>query len=329
MGTEAVACTGYGRGSMSDRTGVGEVVGSVRDAAAFMDTGLDWRLDDRFSPTERDRLLDWYRTHHGDGELDLVAFAPFLIDQMPAAFKLTRRHVQATMQGRDGVQLPAITNFLFNISSFPSLGFAKGIKYELIGARSLGASRALVMDVLEYAYLSAGPRGMNAVAELSDDYLRQWLDPPDLAAIEWPEGWAPDPQAFRSGIDHDTPGLTDTELRALSAWHQRNFGLVPRSVELFGRLHPEAYKLQRIRYEKAIGTVMPAQLAPLLTLHLATIKLQPLVMRQAVHQARVLGVRRHHVVQTLFGGMRQMLVDPMVTEAVADAVADELAGWPA
>ena len=102
---------------------------------------------------------------------------------------------------------------------------------------------------------------------------------------------------------------------------------MPRSVELLVRLHPKAYKLQRIRYEKAIGAVMPAQLAPLCTLQLATMRLQPPVMRQAVHQARLLGCRRHHVVQVLLLGLRQS-IDPMVTEAAVDAVADLLAGWP-
>ena len=64
----------------------------------------------------------------------------------------------------------------------------------------------------------------------------------------------------------------------------------------------------------------------LLTLQLATMQLQPLVMRQAVHQARFLGVRRHHVVQTVFAGLRQS-IDPMVMEAAAEAVGDLLAGW--
>jgi hypothetical protein len=36
----------------------------------------------------------------------------------------------------------------------------------------------------------------------------------------------------------------------------------PRHVELFGRLHPRAYKAQHIRYEKSVGQLMPAQLVP-------------------------------------------------------------------
>jgi hypothetical protein len=117
------------------------------------------------------------------------------------------------------------------------------------------------------------------------------------------------------------------EETAITDWHHRNFGEVPRHVAFFGGRHGPAFKLQRLRYECALGSVMPVQLAPLLTLHLATIRLQAPVMRRAVAQARALHVRRHLVVQTLYAGMRQMLVEPVHMEAAAQAVADVIAGW--
>jgi hypothetical protein len=296
-------------------------------ARPFTDTGLDWNAEDRFSDAEREALLDWYREAHGTGDLSLVKFAPFLIDFLPAEFKLSRRHLSSIPQPRDGVALPDIALILCYLHSYTATAYTDGILYQIISARHLGASKALVMDVLRYAYLSAGPRGMNAVADRSEAYLRAWTDDdPPARLIEWPPGWAPDPGAFRSGIDLTTTDVTAEEILAISRWHQRMHGVVPRHVELFARLHPEAYKLQRIRYEKSVGSVIPAQLIPLLTLHLAAMRLQPMVMRQAVHQARALGARRHHVVQALFGGLRQS-IDPMVLEAAVDAVGQELSGW--
>jgi hypothetical protein len=293
----------------------------------FTDTGLDWNVADRFSPGEREALLDWYREAHGTGDLSLVKFAPFLIDHLPAEFKLSRRHLSSIPQPRHGVALPDAALILCYLHSYTATSYTEGILYQIISARHLGASKALVMDVLRYAYLSAGPRGMNAVADRSEEYLREWEDDePPAKAIDWPPGWAPDPGAFRSGIDFATTDLTADEVLAISHWHQRMHGMVPRHVELLARLHPQAYKLQRMRYELSVGAVVPAQLVPLLTLHLATMRLQPMVMRQAAHQARVLGARRHHVVQALFSGLRQS-IDPMITEAAIDAVGDELAGW--
>jgi hypothetical protein len=292
----------------------------------FTDTGLDWNIEDRFTDEEREALLDWYREAHGTGDLSLVRFAPFLIDFLPAEFKLSRRHLSSIPQPRDGVALPDLALILCYLHSYTATAYADGILYQIISARHLGASKALVMDVLRYAYLSAGPRGMNAVADRSEAYLRDWNDEGSAAPAPWPQGWGPDPDVFRSGINLTTTDLNAEEILAISAWHQRMHGLVPRHVELLARLHPVAFKLQRIRYEKSVGPVIPVQLIPLLTLHLAAMRLQPLVMRQAVHQARVLGARRHHVVQVLFGGLRQS-IDPMVLEAAVDAVGQELSGW--
>ena len=303
------------------------IVGKTGTGADFMEMGLDFGSE-AFSAEERDKLLGWYRTEHGLEDLSLVSYMVFLIDHLPGPYKRMREHAQATMVAdRDGASLPLLAYVLFYIHSYAAIDFPKGVFYEIMSARHMGAPKQLVLDVLGYSYLSAGPRGMNAVAELSDAYLRDWADPPGLEPVEWPEGWGPDPDAFRAGIDYTTPDLTAEEIAKISAWHQRMHGVVPRHVELFGRLHPQAYKLQRIRYEKAPGNVMPAQLPPLLMLYLASLRLQPEVMRQSLHQARALGCRRHHVVQTIEAGMRQMMVHPLYLEQATDAVGDLLAGW--
>jgi hypothetical protein len=301
-------------------------MGSTGSGAEFMEMGLDFDSE-AFSQEDRDKLLGWYQTEHGLEDLGLVSYMVFLIDHLPGPYKRMRQHAQATMVESDGVSLPLLAHVLFAIHAYAAIDFPKGVLYEIMSARHMDAPKQLVLDVLGYSYLSAGPRGMNAVSELSDGYLRDWVDPPGLKPVEWPEGWGPDPAAFRAGIDYSTPDLTAEEIQRISEWYQRMHGVVPRHVELFGRLHPRAYKLQRIRYEKAIGNVMPAQLAPLVLLYLATMRLQPQVMRQSLHQARVLGCRRHHVVQTIEAGLRQMMVHPLYLEQATDAVGDLLAGW--
>jgi hypothetical protein len=307
--------------------GTAGIVGKTGSGAEFMEMGLDFDSE-AFSKEDRNKLLGWYQTEHGLEDLSLVSYMTFLIDHLPGPYKRMRQHAQATMTERDGVSLPLLVSVLFYIHAYAVVGFPKGLFYEIMSARHMGAPKQLVLDVLGYAYLSSGPLGMNAASELSDAYLRDWADPPGLEPVGWPEGWGRDPDAFRAGIDYSTPGLTDGEIAKISAWHQRMHGTVPRSVELFGRLHPQPFKLQRLRYEtEAAGKVMPAQLVPLLTLHLATLRLQPQVMRQSLHQARALGCRRHHVVQTIEAGLRQMMVHPLYTEQATDAVGDLLAGW--
>jgi hypothetical protein len=294
-----------------------------------METGLNYDSEE-FTEEEKEHLLDRYRSAHGTVDLDLslVRFAPFLIEFLPAAFKRMRRTGTAGMQPREGedVALPGVTYALLNTHSYTAIAYGDGVVYEYIAARYQGASKALVLDILNYAYISAGPRGMNAAAE-GHQYLKEWVDEANPKPIPWPEGWAPNPAIFQAGLDYVNPDLTPEEVQRLSEWHQRMNGVVPRHVELFSRLHPRAYKLLRLRYEKAIGNVIPAQLVPLCTLHLATMENDTQVMRQAVHQARYLGVKRHHVFQTVFAGIRQLHVNPMGLEAATAAVHDLLAGW--
>lgn len=293
----------------------------------FANEGIDWRNENNFSASERKSLLDWYLETHGDGDLSLVRFAPFLMDHLPSAFKLSRRHLSAIAQGADGDNLPGLVTILSYLNTYATIGYAGGVLYEIIGAWSQGASKQLVLDVLNHAYLTAGPMGMNAVAEKSADYLAAWKAGREKA-VAWPKGWAPDPAAFRSGIDHATATLTVSEVDAISNWHVNAYGAVPHHVSLFAKLNPEAFKIQRIRYEKAFGATMPAQLAPLLGLHLACYRMQPAMIRPCLHHARVLGVARSHAVEALLHSLRQA-VDPMSMEVVAAAVGDVFETWDA
>jgi hypothetical protein len=225
-------------------------VTATGSGADFMEILLDFGSE-AFSQEERDKLLGWYQTEHGLEDLSLVSYMALLIDHLPGHYKRMRQHAQATMVERDGASLL----LLFDVHAYTAIGFDKGVLYEIMSARHMGAPKQLVLDVLGHAYLSAGPRGMNAVSALSDSYLQTWVEQPDLPPLEWPEGWRPDPEAFRSGIDYSTPDLTAEEIQQISVRHQRMHGTVPGHVELFGRLHPRAYKLQRIRYEKSVGNI--------------------------------------------------------------------------
>jgi hypothetical protein len=183
--------------------------------------------------------------------------------------------------------------------TYAATGNGKGAFYEVIAARALGATKAQIVELIRLAALFGGPVGMNPLGELMGDYLDEWVDDP-APPIAWPPGWAPDIDAFRSGIDLTTDVLTPDEIDLIAAWHRRMYGEVPDYVSLVADLFPTAYKTQRIRHEAAVTGALPAQLLPLLILHLAVVDLGPRSIRRAVQMARALGVRRHHVMATLF-----------------------------
>ena len=286
---------------------------------SYLDVGLDYSTD-TLSPEEKASVLAWYRDLHDHGDLDLSPFARFGVEHDPVGFKALKRHVEAL--GRTA--LPVGPMVLLWVHTYAALGNGKGALYEIVAARALGASRAEVLETVHLAALVAGPLGMNPLGEIAHEYLLDWPEE-DGAGLEWPAGWAADVERFRSGIDLRADGLTGDELELLRAWNRRLYGEVPPSVEFAVRAHPDAYKTQQARLEKAVKGALPAQLIPLLSLHHAAIRLAPIPIRRSLQLARSLGVDRSHVESTLFWAA--VYGGDVVFEAALDAGGDVLDAW--
>lgn len=175
----------------------------------------------------------------------------------------------------------------------------KGTLYAVINARKLGASRRELLDCLKLAAPVAGPFGLNAVGERTDEYLRRWDDLDGPSTLSWPPGWLPDQEAFRCGMDVSANDLSPSDLDALREWYRRVYGEVPPHVEPLARRHPRALKTQRMRFEGSLGPALPPQMAALCMLQLAAIRHYALPTRRAVQLAQSLGAGDSHIVATL------------------------------
>lgn len=297
----------------------------MRDApelAAFLDTGLDLTTDG-IADDERDRTLAWYREHHDHGDLDLAPFARFQLRHDPTTFKRLRRHL-LTLGEQPQPPLPIAVAVLLWVHAYAVLGNGKGALYEIVAVRNLGASRAEVLEVIAFAALHGGPLAINAVAETAEAYIAGWEE--DGAGIAWPDGWAADPDALRSGIDLTSDVLGDGELELIRAWYRRTGDAVPAHVELLATAAPDALKTLRARFETATRGALPAQMIPLLAAHLATLRGQDVQLRRALLTARSVGVRRGEALSVLlwaavYGG------EPTL-EAALTAVGDLFQEWP-
>jgi hypothetical protein len=274
-----------------------------------------------WSAEERAQVMAWYAGTHGPGDTSLVPFVPFMIEHNPAGFKRLRQH--SVTFGRTGSK--PYTYAPVVLFTYAVIGHAKGCLYTIIATRQRGLAKRQVQELLAFAYVYGGPFAINAVAETAALYLSAWQDDGRPGTHEWPEGWSIDPTVFRSGLDFDTPGMTPDEVAALSAWHERMGGEVPPHVALWSELNPASLKTHRARYETGIGETLPAQIFPLCTLQLATIRAQPALVRRSLLQARALGVKRRDIVQTMevafvFGGELQM--EAVLTEEVAALLRD-------
>jgi hypothetical protein len=288
---------------------------------SFLQTGLDHSTD-TFSAEEKASLLAWYSDVHDYRDLDLAPFARFGVEHDPVGFKALRRHVETL--GRTA--LPVGPAVLLWVYTYVALGNGKGALYEILAARALGASRAEVLETINLAALMAGPLGMNPLGELAHDYLLDWdEDERGASRVDWPAGWAPDVERFRSGIDLRSEGLTSDEVELLRVWNRELYGEVPGAVELAAATEPEAYKTQQARFEKAVKGSLPAEMIPLLQLHLSAIRFARTPTRRSIQMARALGVGREYVTSTLFWAA--VYGGDLVLDSAVEAADDVLEAW--
>ena len=288
----------------------------------FLAVGTDFTTD-TFTDDEKERTLAWYREHHDFGDLDLSPFARFSIEHDPAWFKRLRRHIFAFDEPGDEPALPLAAGVAMYVHTYFAVGMGKGSLYEIVTLRNLGATRAEVLETLAWGAYHGGPRGLNAFAEVGDGYLREWEEPGDTPTrVAWPERWAPDVARFRSGIDLSSDELLPGELDLVRDWYRRTYGEVPAHVEFLARTAPSALKTYRARFETTARGALPAQLVPLLAVHLHALTLAPKPLRRALQVARALGATRREAVTALlwaavYGG-------DAVLETAFDAAGDVL-----
>src|SRR3546814_1302656 len=91
------------------------------------------------------------------------------------------------------------------------MGYVTGARYVMHSFLNDGLSRAQANEMIAIAFVHAGPRGMQTIAEAMKGL--EFPETPEIPA-KFPKGWAPDLQAFRSGLDFSTVDLTTDEQRS-------------------------------------------------------------------------------------------------------------------
>ena len=147
-----------------------------------------------------------------------------------------------------------------NIHSYMYLGWETGLVNEFNTLRRNGMSKEQLMELVMFSQLYAGMRGLGHVYRAVGDFLPAYA-PPDEPLAPYPDGWAPDPDAFRSGLDLSTREMTPADLENLTGWYERTIGYVPKSIAFGLKYHPEFVKVNRAKWEVAIRT-LPKQFAP-------------------------------------------------------------------
>jgi hypothetical protein len=255
------------------------------------DRGLVLTNQDATSAEEIDTFRAIYAESHGEA---LPAY-DFWLEWSPDVLK--RHRMQAYAGGHGSGWFP-----LIYLHYYAVIGFEDGIAYELSNAIHGGVTRGQVLEALATAFIHSGPFGMRYVAAASKGLLETAPDEGFRPGL-FPDGWEPDRDAFKSGLDFSTVELSAAERRSLLEWYERTLGEVPRYVRFLLDANPRLLKAHRGRFENAVGTALPKQMMPLLLLHLNVSRGFGDGVREAVQLARAFKVGRERTLWTIGWGM--------------------------
>jgi hypothetical protein len=175
--------------------------------------------------------------------------------------------------------------------------YEEGILHEVRNSQHEGATKDQVGEVLALAFMHCGPAGLRFVYHAAFDYLKTYAEPAQPA--KFPDGWSPDPEALKSGMDFSTPTMSDQDRQALFTWYERTIGEVPRSVALLAKLNPDYLKAWRAKLEGTLRGALPKQLLPYILIHYNVNRGFADGIREAVLLGRAWGMTKAQVTHAI------------------------------
>src|SRR5579859_4316554 len=288
-----------------------------QEEAKVTETNRGLNLSDVTSVTgpEREQFGAFYtsilgHTHRG---LD------YLLDQDPATLKRYRHYSNvATPNNYESERKVFVFGFL---PFYAVIGYDVGVRYLIHTRQKMGLTKAQILEGIAISFLVMGPAGMETVARALDGYT--WLTPETPA--QFPGGWAPDPEAFTTGLDFSDPHMSPDELRSVQNWYRTTLGQIPPHVRFLAANRPDLLKAYRQRFEHCVRE-LPKQIVPTTLLHYNVIRGFAAGIRDNVLLARAFGVSKHLVLNTIGSAS---LTGVEAFDLVEASAGDIFAAWDA
>jgi hypothetical protein len=287
-------------------------------------TELEREMLDQFFQTrvEADVRRGRWRGHFYQLTADLTMlehrpdYAKAMYDTIPS---FRNRLKETGEEDSDAVEL--IAESLQHLPMYVLYGWETGIYNEFRHLHFRGLTKAQLMELVMFAQLQAGMRGLQLVYNSVSRLLVDLADTPEAAPF--PRGWAPDPAAFRAGLDLSTREFTPQDRERVTAWYEQTIGYVPGSVQFAMTYHSEMYKWHRARWE-IIFQKLPKQTAPYVMLRQHMLTGNKEALREAVLLGKAWGITKEWTVHGLmvsafYTGFEALHV---VNAAVGDVLAD-------
>ena len=268
--------------------------------------GLDLSKPTEITPEE----IEAFKGHYGAQFGHSLDGLDWWLDRNPEVLKRYRLYCSLTLR----VQ-PAITGN-GTLTFYAIRGYVTGVRYVLHSWRARGVSRAQSLEMLALAFVHAGPRGMQTIAEAHKDI--EFLEKPEPPA-RFPEGWAVDLEAFGSGLDFSTPWLSDGEKASLYAWYMRTIGEIPPYVCFMAEHRPALLKTHRARMENMLYH-LPKQMWPTTMLYYHAMSRVAEGIRENVLLCQAWGVSKSDTLDTIGNALvyGQMEAASMIQKEAGD-----------
>ena len=226
-----------------------------------------------------------------------TAFSVWLYNR-PDLAKLHMRVIQDWSS--KGLKSIITASSFANMHTYINQGWLVGIENCTRGLQRSGVTKAQLIEAIMHAQLSAGIRGLQHVYLALGIILGDYVERKEPA--DWPEGWAPDPDAFKCGMDYSTRELTAQDRKAIFEWYEKNIGEIPRRITFLAKHDPETLKNWRAQHESTFRGALPKQMWPYLSLRHCTVAGDRGGLREAALLAKAWGVSDAYIVNTVIQG---------------------------
>jgi hypothetical protein len=291
----------------------------LRDDQTFDTSNLDETTEEEI----QDHLLRYLYHTRTRGQFYGLNALSFLADSRPDFAKLAARGMGGIPEDLvDHPARPVLQNIRV-LAEYTRLGWESGIYNEFRELQMRGMSKAQIIEVVMYAQLSGG--GIRSMGHVQNAVGKSLLDWRDGDGPVFPEGWAPDPESFRAGLDLSVTTLTEQDRRNIEAWYESTIGWIPKSVRFAAKHNPLFLKWQRAKWEAAFRD-LPKQIAPYLMLGQHTLTGFREGLREGALLAKAWGFTPDWVVEPICG-MAYYFKGMEALEAAYDAIDDILDDW--
>jgi hypothetical protein len=202
--------------------------------------------------------------------------------------------------GMLGLKRIITASSIANMHTYINQAWPTGIENCMRGCQVVGVTKDQLLEAIMHAQLSAGMRALGVLYQAIGIVMNEYQNRPEPA--DWPEGWAPDMDAFYCGLDKTTRDLTPADKKAIEDWYEKTLGEVPLRIQFLAKHDPHTLKGYRARWEGVFRGALPKQMFPYLSIRHNTVMGDKGGLREAVLLARAWGMTKPYIVNTIIQG---------------------------